>query len=234
MTPYHKLPAWWDLCDAIRANLDDEHPRMVLADYVDENGHHDLANGIREAWREGAVYSDDYEYEFNEHNNLGGVNSIRIDFNRGFVVSVSCPHLNAMRRKLGELVRANIVLFAQCERKHAKKKGDFYQWNFSTERMKCRQESFTLTTDLGDYIGRIYPTDRDATIAFSRGLIAQAIEQNCDGTEGRFLSRFGLAAQGLEALSFRRLFERWANAPLPVVHAPPLIVSSESPSTDPT
>lgn len=243
MTPYHKLPLWWDLCDAIRVDLNNEFPRMALADYLDENGHPEMAQGIRDAWREGAVYFDEYEYGamgLNPENQY--LQILKIDFNRGFVVSVSCPHFNMVRRKLGELVRANIVLWAQPTGKHAgNHKNGRYEWRYSADRVDMSRAEI-LPYDMAKYNTGMYASDRDATIGLSRMLISQAIEQNCDGSEGKFLCRHNGAnlivgnfindrpsgfSGGLEG--FMRSI-----GPMPGDLSPLPIAASESPSVDPS
>ncbi len=232
MTPYHKLSNWWGLCDAIRGNMDDEFPRMVLAEYVEENGHHELAQGIRDAWRERYKYYDEYEYEAATPRN--GSYTLKVDFHSGFVSSVSCPHPNMLRRKLGELVRANIVLFAQVETKHAAKRKDGrYAWLFRDREKGLPMYQNQIDLELKNYMDVAYGSDREATNGLSRALISRAIDQNCDGTEGKFLSRnqganIMIASRGTGRSWLGRTISQMYAAPVP-----PPIASAEFPSDDP-
>lgn len=187
MTPYYKLPNWWPLCDAIRKDMNAEMPRMVLAEYVEENGHHDLAAGIRDAWTEGLVYFDDYSDEGYSEPWASRSKTTQVSYNRGFIQYVNSTSLTRVRSILSQLVRANIVLSVACGQK-ARKVRRNYKWYFDDEGHK-RGEVYKLPMYLQPYVPVKHETAGKAYDAFSRGMIEWAIASNCDGSEGAFMNR---------------------------------------------
>lgn len=187
MTPYYRLPLWWQFCDDIRKDMNDYAPRVILADYVDENGHHDLANGIRDAWREGLVYEDEHSVDGVRESWMPRSRSLHVSYNRGFVHHISSTSLPHVRSILSQLVRANIVL-AVVVGVQPRKVRKNYKWYFDDAKHNRAYTGY-LPMHLQQYVSTKHETEGKAYDSFSRGMIEQAIEKNCDGTEGMFMNR---------------------------------------------